>query len=61
MEVWARLRLYHGFNHADAGAGLLIYYQNRGDGDVRNGGTGLKAFPPGFKMLSGNPRARTKK
>ncbi|GLB38516.1 putative protein with domain of unknown function (DUF1996) [Lyophyllum shimeji] len=41
--------------------GLLVYYQNRGDGDVRNGGKGLKAFPPGFKMLSGNPRARSKK
>ncbi|KAL0961314.1 hypothetical protein HGRIS_006272 [Hohenbuehelia grisea] len=41
--------------------GLLIYYQNRGDGDVRNGGKGLKAFPPGFKMLSGNPTARSKK
>jgi len=23
--------------------GLLIYYQNRGDGDKGNGGTGLKA------------------
>ncbi|KAF9458555.1 hypothetical protein BDZ94DRAFT_1270336 [Collybia nuda] len=41
--------------------GLLIYYQNRGDGDVRNGGAGLKTFPPGFKMISGNPRARSKK
>ncbi|KAJ7129906.1 hypothetical protein C8R43DRAFT_1026175 [Mycena crocata] len=41
--------------------GLLVYYQNRGDGDVRNGGSGLKAFPPGFKMLTGNPRLRSKK
>ncbi|KAF8895538.1 hypothetical protein BD779DRAFT_1434109 [Infundibulicybe gibba] len=41
--------------------GLLVYYQNRGDGDVANGGPGLKAFPPGFKMLSGNPTARSKK
>ncbi|KAG9084865.1 hypothetical protein FS749_004892 [Ceratobasidium sp. UAMH 11750] len=41
--------------------GLLVYYQNRGDGDVSNGGAGLKAFPPGFKMISGNPVARSKK
>ncbi|KAG8704597.1 hypothetical protein FRC09_003442, partial [Ceratobasidium sp. 395] len=41
--------------------GLLIYYQNRGDGDVSQGGSGLKAFPPGFKMTSGNPAARSKK
>ncbi|KAF8884527.1 hypothetical protein BD779DRAFT_779221 [Infundibulicybe gibba] len=41
--------------------GLLVYYQNRGDGDVVNGGPGLKAFPPGFKMLTGNPTARSKK
>ncbi|KAG6910694.1 hypothetical protein DXG01_008738 [Tephrocybe rancida] len=41
--------------------GLLVYYQNRGNGDVANGGTGLKAFPPGFKMLTGNPTARSKK
>ncbi|KAF8158279.1 hypothetical protein B0H34DRAFT_846084 [Crassisporium funariophilum] len=41
--------------------GLLVYYQNRGDGDKRNGGPGLKAFPPGFKMISGNPRSRSKK
>ena len=38
--------------------GLLIYYQNRGDEDVRNGGPGLKAFPPGFKMISGRPTRR---
>ncbi|QRV96129.1 hypothetical protein RhiJN_24147 [Ceratobasidium sp. AG-Ba] len=41
--------------------GLLVYYQNRGDGDVRNGGKGLKAFPPGFKMITGNPVSRSKK
>ncbi|KAJ7281348.1 hypothetical protein C8J57DRAFT_1558903 [Mycena rebaudengoi] len=33
--------------------GLLVYYQNCGDADVSNGG---KAVPPGFKMLTGNPR-----
>ena len=38
--------------------GLLIYYQNRGNEDVRNGGPGLKAFPPGFKMISGRPTRR---
>ncbi|KAJ7133898.1 hypothetical protein C8R43DRAFT_956435 [Mycena crocata] len=41
--------------------GLLVYYQNRGDGDVSNDGPGLKAFPPGFKMITGNPRSRSKK
>ncbi|KAJ7892209.1 hypothetical protein B0H13DRAFT_2038662 [Mycena leptocephala] len=41
--------------------GLLVYYQNRGNGDVSNGGPGLKAFPAGFKMLSGSPTLRTKK
>jgi hypothetical protein len=41
--------------------GLLVYYQNRGTGDVSNGGTGLKAFPPGFKMISGSPTRRSKK
>ncbi|KAJ7825325.1 hypothetical protein B0H13DRAFT_2122476 [Mycena leptocephala] len=41
--------------------GLLVYYQNRGDGDVSNGGPGLKAFPAGFKMVSGSPTLRTKK
>lgn len=46
---------------AEVRAGLLVYYQNRGDGDKRNGGPGLKAFPPGFKMLSGNPYSRSKK
>ncbi|KAL1745622.1 hypothetical protein HDZ31DRAFT_62935 [Schizophyllum fasciatum] len=38
--------------------GLLIYYQNRGDEDKKNGGPGLKAFPPGFKMISGRPNRR---
>ncbi|KAL0571171.1 hypothetical protein V5O48_010786 [Marasmius crinis-equi] len=41
--------------------GLLIYYQNRGQLDKINGGPGLKAFPPGFRMLTGNPTARAKK
>ncbi|KAL1745623.1 hypothetical protein HDZ31DRAFT_62936 [Schizophyllum fasciatum] len=41
-----------------ANGGLLIYYQNRGDEDVQNGGRGLKAFPPGFKMISGRPTRR---
>ncbi|EGN96084.1 hypothetical protein SERLA73DRAFT_59220 [Serpula lacrymans var. lacrymans S7.3] len=41
--------------------GLLVYYQNRGNGDVSNGGPGLKAFPPGFRMISGDPTLRTKK
>ncbi|KAJ7032549.1 hypothetical protein C8F04DRAFT_1261843 [Mycena alexandri] len=41
--------------------GLLVYYQNRGDGDVGNGGAGLKAFPPGLKMITGDPKRRTKK
>ncbi|KAJ7073580.1 hypothetical protein C8F01DRAFT_1271222, partial [Mycena amicta] len=41
--------------------GLLVYYQNRGDGDVSNGGPGLKAFPPGLKMITGDAKRRTKK
>ncbi|CAA7262493.1 unnamed protein product [Cyclocybe aegerita] len=41
--------------------GLLVYYQNRGIGDAANGGTGLKAFPPGLKMISGDPRRRARK
>jgi len=41
--------------------GLLVYYQNRGNGDVTNGGSGLKAFPPGFKMISGTPVRRSRK
>ncbi|KAJ7240636.1 hypothetical protein B0H12DRAFT_51867 [Mycena haematopus] len=48
------------FEPVDNG-GLLVYYQNRGDGDVSNGGSGLKAFPPGFKMLSGDPTRRMKR
>ncbi|KAF9473288.1 hypothetical protein BDN70DRAFT_965901 [Pholiota conissans] len=40
---------------------LLVYYQNRGNGDVSNGGPGLKAFPPGLKMVSGNPARRSRK
>ncbi|KAF9053089.1 hypothetical protein BJ165DRAFT_1570503 [Panaeolus papilionaceus] len=40
---------------------LLVYYLNRGSADVANGGSGLKAFPPGLKMMSGNPNRRTKK
>jgi len=38
-----------------------VYYQHQGDGDVINGGSGLRAFPPGFKMVSGNPRRRGRK
>lgn len=41
--------------------GLLIYYENRGQGDASNGGPGLKAFPAGFRMISGNPMLRSKK
>lgn len=41
--------------------GLLVYYLQRGDADALNGGPGLKAFPEGFKMISGNPRSRSKK
>ncbi|KAG8745918.1 hypothetical protein FRC10_006722 [Ceratobasidium sp. 414] len=41
--------------------GLLVYYQNRGTQDKINGGPGLKAFPPGFKMITGNPYSRSKK
>lgn len=40
--------------------GLLIYYQNRGSGDVANGGKGLKAFPAGFRMITGDPKKRSK-
>ncbi|KAG8872095.1 hypothetical protein FRB97_008023 [Tulasnella sp. 331] len=38
--------------------GLLVYYENRGNGDTSNGGAGLTAFPPGFRMLSGNAAKR---
>ncbi|KAG8924241.1 hypothetical protein FRC01_011740 [Tulasnella sp. 417] len=41
--------------------GLLVYYQNRGSADASNGGKGLKAFPAGFRMISGDPRKRSKK
>lgn len=41
--------------------GLLIYYQNRGDEDVSNGGPGIVAFPPGLKMISGSPMRRSHK
>ncbi|KAJ7281367.1 hypothetical protein C8J57DRAFT_1173226 [Mycena rebaudengoi] len=44
-----------------ANGGLLVYYQNRGDDDVSNGGKGLKAFPPGFMMLAGDAKSRSKK
>ncbi|KAG8938505.1 hypothetical protein FRC04_008443 [Tulasnella sp. 424] len=40
--------------------GLLVYYQNRGTADVANGGKGLKAFPPGFRMITGDPKKRSK-
>ncbi|PBK62265.1 hypothetical protein ARMSODRAFT_964281 [Armillaria solidipes] len=42
-----------------ANGGLLIYYQNRGSMDVANGGPGLKAFPEGFRMITGDPRKRS--
>ncbi|KAF9043060.1 hypothetical protein BJ165DRAFT_219234 [Panaeolus papilionaceus] len=41
--------------------GLLVYYQNRGNADVAKGGPGLKAFPPGLKMVSGTPVRRSRK
>lgn len=41
--------------------GLLVYYEFRGQDDKSNGGPGLKAFPPGFRMTSGNPVLRSKK
>lgn len=41
--------------------GLLVYYQNRGDGDKSNGGSGLKAFPAGLKMITGSPTRRSRK
>jgi len=39
--------------------GLLVYYLNRGNEDVSNGGPGLKAFPPGFRMISGDVVSRS--
>ncbi|KAJ7866396.1 hypothetical protein B0H14DRAFT_2504330 [Mycena olivaceomarginata] len=44
-----------------ANGGLLVYYQNRGDGDKSNGGPGIKAFPPGLRMITGDPKRRSKK
>ncbi|KAF9534478.1 hypothetical protein CPB83DRAFT_804460 [Crepidotus variabilis] len=41
--------------------GLLVYYQNRGTLDKINGGPGLKAFPAGFRMISGNVKSRSQK
>lgn len=38
--------------------GLLVYYENRGNAAPINGGAGLTAFPPGFRMLSGNAAKR---
>lgn len=35
--------------------GLTVYYLFRGVNDKKNGGTGLKAFPNGLKMLTGTP------
>ena len=40
-------------------AGLLVYYLNRGNLDKSNGGPGLTAFPPGFKMISGSAASRS--
>ncbi|EEB94710.1 hypothetical protein MPER_06432, partial [Moniliophthora perniciosa FA553] len=39
----------------------VVNYHNRGNLDKANGGPGLKAFPPGFKMASGTPTLRSKK
>ncbi|KAJ7800475.1 hypothetical protein B0H14DRAFT_3113904 [Mycena olivaceomarginata] len=41
--------------------GLLVYYQNRGNGDKSNGGPGIKAFPPGLRMLTGDAKRRSKR
>ncbi|TFK23892.1 hypothetical protein FA15DRAFT_670095 [Coprinopsis marcescibilis] len=41
--------------------GLLVYYQNRGSQDRSSNGTGLRAFPPGFRMMSGDPARRSRK
>ncbi|KAG9032682.1 hypothetical protein FRB95_001110 [Tulasnella sp. JGI-2019a] len=41
--------------------GLLAYYENRGVDAPINGGKGLTAFPPGFRMLSGNAAKRSQK
>ena len=39
--------------------GLLVYYLNRGNLDVSNGGSGLTAFPPGLKLASGSAFSRS--
>ncbi|KAF7349807.1 WSC domain protein [Mycena venus] len=41
--------------------GLLVYYQNRGNRDKSNGGAGLKAFPPGLRMITGDLKRHLKK
>ncbi|KAJ6492538.1 hypothetical protein C8R47DRAFT_432028 [Mycena vitilis] len=46
---------------AVANGGLLVYYQNRGAGDTSNHGPGLQAFPPGLRMITGDPTRRSKK
>ncbi|TCD71412.1 hypothetical protein EIP91_010118 [Steccherinum ochraceum] len=51
----------NGTFQAVGNGGLLVYYQNRGTQDVANGGPGLKAFPPGLKMITGDPTRRAKK
>jgi hypothetical protein len=38
-----------------------VYYQPRGSQAKVNGGSGLKAFPAGLRMISGNPLLRSKK
>jgi len=38
-----------------------VHYQHQGNGDVNNGGSGLQAFPPGFKMISGDAQRRGRK
>ncbi|KIY72101.1 hypothetical protein CYLTODRAFT_389321 [Cylindrobasidium torrendii FP15055 ss-10] len=39
--------------------GLLIYYLQRGDEETLNGGVGLKAFPEGLRMISGDAKKRS--
>ncbi|KIJ30514.1 hypothetical protein M422DRAFT_234799 [Sphaerobolus stellatus SS14] len=39
--------------------GLLVYYLQRGNADRINGGPGLTAFPPGFRMITGDPKRRS--
>ncbi|KAH9476212.1 hypothetical protein JR316_0011783 [Psilocybe cubensis] len=41
--------------------GLLVYYENRGAVDASNGGPGLRAFPPGLRMVSGDPQRRARR